>query len=165
MEKIETSGGSVRIKDNSKTAVVIRPGKDADVRLDIGKNCEVHSFIIQDAKANISQTSHIGEGSVLYSNALWLSEGDAKVHNNLEGKGAQAYDVHIFVEKEKSRLRLDTVLRHVEGHTKGNVLVKGIVKDQAAANLEGMIRIDKESAGSDSMLSEHVTRRTDCFTR
>ncbi|MEW6722996.1 MAG: SufD family Fe-S cluster assembly protein, partial [Candidatus Micrarchaeota archaeon] len=40
--------------------------------------------------------------------------------------------------------------------TKGNILVKGIVKDKGAATLDGMIKIEKGGGGAESFLSEHV---------
>ena len=139
---------------NSDSIIIIRPKKDAAVKLNIGKNCNVNTYLIQEKEVSVTQENHVGEGSVLHSHCIWVAKGQGKIRNILEGKGSEAYDLHIFVEKED--FHLDTLLRHKEKNTKGNILVKGIVRNNGSAKLDGMIKIDKTGAGADSILTEHV---------
>ena len=152
---MEFSGDAeIQIQDNAVETIIIRAEKDATIRLEIGKNCRVSTYIIQEGKAKIMQNSGVGENSVLHSHCLWLNEGEGKVQTVLQGKKSEAHDLHIFVEKEK--LHLDTLLRHVGEDTKGDILVKGVVMGNGSAKLDGMIKIDKTGAGADSILKEHV---------
>lgn len=146
----------VDIADGSIATIIIKPEKDSKVVLSIGKGCKVRSFVIQEKKASVEQINHVGEDSVIHTYSLWLSDGSGKLLNSLEGARSEAYDVQVFVEKGADRLHLDSVLRHAEKDTKGNILVKGIVRDNAAAKLDGMIKIEKSGGGAESFLSEHV---------
>jgi Fe-S cluster assembly protein SufD len=156
-ESVEISGDAVLdIMDGSHAKVVIMPAKDAKVELRIGKGCRVDTFVIQEKDANLDQANHVGEDSIINTYSIWLSGGGGRVMNSLEGERSEAYDLHVFVEKGESRLHLDSVLRHAGKDTKGNILVKGIVKDNAVAKLDGMIKIEKGGGGAESFLSEHV---------
>ncbi len=156
-DSLEISGDAlVTIEDGAKARVVIRAQKDAAVELRIGRGCHVESFIIQGKDARILQTSRVGEGSILRTAGLWLAGGEGKIHNILEGPRSEAYDLQVFVGRDKHKLHLDSVLRHTGKDTRGDILVKGVVKDGASARLDGMIKIDKGGAGAESFLGEHV---------
>ena len=165
MKKLTASGKSrleiaesaeVLVEDNSDVAVIIAPGEDSEIVLRIGKNCLVESYVFQEKEASVVQTNHVGEDSIMRSHCLWLSKGSGKVENILEGARAQAYDLHIFVEGDENRLHLDAELRHVGKGTKGNIVVKGIVRDNAIAKLDGMIRVAESGEGAESKLTENV---------
>jgi len=147
---------AITISEGSEVAITIRPRKDAMITLRIGRNCRVSTFVLQEQDVSVEQTNHVGEGSIVRSSGLWLGSGTAKITNILEGKKAEAYDVNIFVEKGDSSLHLNSVLKHAERNTRGNILIKGIAKDRATAKLGGMIRVEKNGAGAQSFLSEHV---------
>jgi Fe-S cluster assembly scaffold protein SufB len=154
---LEVTGNAIiTIADGSSVTVTIKPEKDSTIELRVGSNCRVNSFVIQEKEAGVIQTNYVGSNSILHSQCLWLSECRGKVFNRLEGTGSQAYDLHIFVGKGSEKLQLDAVLRHIGKDTKGNILVKGIVKDSAMVKLDGMIKIDKDGSGANSLLSEHV---------
>ncbi|HSB47146.1 MAG TPA: SufD family Fe-S cluster assembly protein [Candidatus Bilamarchaeum sp.] len=151
-----TSSAVVDVADGSGASLVIRPGKDCKVELMVGRDCRLSAFIVQEKEAKVEQVSHVGKGSVVRTSCIWLSGGEGKVLSSLEGEGAEAYDLHVFIEKGTDRLHLDSRLRHAAKDTKGNILVKGIVRDNAAAKLDGMIKIEKSGGGAESFLSEHV---------
>jgi Fe-S cluster assembly protein SufD len=156
-QEIEISASSVvEVADNSDARIVIRPEADCKVELNIGKGCRLQTYIVQEKNASVEQINHVGPHSVVNTSCIWLSGGVGKVMNSLEGEHSEAYDLHVFVEKGESKLHLDSVLRHAGRDTKGNILVKGIVKDNAAAKLDGMIKIEKNGGGAVSFLSEHV---------
>ena len=156
-EKVEVSRGSIlEIADGSHPTLVIRPSGDMKVEVRVGRGCRVRSFIIQEKDARLEQVNHIGEDSRVDTGNIWLAGGSGRVVNSLEGRGAAAYDLHVFVEKGAEKLHLDSVLRHAGPDTKGNILVKGIVREKAGAKLDGMIKIEKNGKGAESFLSEHV---------
>lgn len=151
-----TKNAVVEIADHSHATVMIRPETDCRVELNIGRDCRLQTYIVQEKNASVEQVNHVGPGSVVNTSCVWLSGGAGKVMNSLEGERSEAYDLHVFVEKGENKLHLDSVLRHAGKDTKGNILVKGIVKDNAVAKLDGMIKIEKGGGGAESFLSEHV---------
>ncbi|MEW6722099.1 MAG: SufD family Fe-S cluster assembly protein, partial [Candidatus Micrarchaeota archaeon] len=156
-KSIEVTGNaSVQVEDRAEAAVVIRPKGDCRVELSVGSGCRVDTFIIHEKDCKVEQINHVGPGSVVNTSCVWLASGSGRVQNSLEGANSEAYDLHVFVEGGESKLHLDSVLRHGGRDTKGNILVKGIVKDKGAATLDGMIKIEKGGGGAESFLSEHV---------
>jgi Fe-S cluster assembly scaffold protein SufB len=151
-----TEDARVEVADGAEATLVIMPRGDMSVEVFTGRGCRLSSYILQERGSKVRQTNHVGEGSVVSTCSLWLEDGGGTVLNSLEGRGAEAYDLHIFVERGERKLHLDSILRHAERDTKGDILVKGIVRDNAAARLDGMIKIEKNGAGADSFLSEHV---------
>ncbi len=165
MKKLTASGKArlelsesteLSIEDNSDVSVIIRPAGKSKIELLIGKNCLVESYVFQEKEASVVQTNHVGEDSIMRCHSLWLSKGDGKVENILEGSRSQAYDLHIFIEGDKKELHLDAEIKHVGKGTKGNIVVKGIVKDNAVVRLDGMIRVAESGGGAESKLTENV---------
>jgi Fe-S cluster assembly scaffold protein SufB len=165
MKKLSASGNDrleinesaeISIEDNSAVSVIIRPTKSCKVELMIGSNCVVESYVFQEKEANVVQINHVGGDSIMRSCSLWLSKGSGKIENILDGARSQAYDLHIFVEGDSQALHLDAELRHLGKKTKGDIIVRGIVKDSAIAKLDGMIRVAEGGAGAESKLTENV---------
>ncbi len=156
-ESLEIRGDAVvNVPDGTEGKIVVRPSGEADVTVLIGKGCRLEIYTVQEAGASVRQVNRVGEGSRVDSFSVWLGGGKGSMLNSLEGPRAEAYDVQVFVEGGEEKLRLDSVLRHASSGTKGNILVKGVVKDSASAKLDGMIKIEKDGGGAESFLSEHV---------
>src|SRR5512143_943615 len=156
-ESLEIRGdASVEVPDGTRGTIVLRPSGDAHVEIRVGKGCRVEVYTIQEKGSSVRQVNHVGEGSRVDNFGIWLSAGSGSILNSLEGPRAEAYDVQVFVEGGEDKLRLDSVLRHAGRDTKGNILVKGVVKGSASARLDGMIKIEKDGGGAESFLSEHV---------
>ena len=159
-----TSDAVVEIADCSNPTISIMPAYHEDeaaqtelsVDIMIGAGCKVNVVSIVGKKAKIVSRSTVGDNSVLRTSVLWLNGGEGNTTNLLEGRKSEAYDIQLFVGQGNEKLRLDSVLRHHGQDTKGNILIKGVVKDSASADLEGMIKIDKEGRGAESFLSEHA---------
>jgi len=159
-QRMEISADAeLKIADNSEAVIVIRPDKDGGdctVRLDIGKGCTVTAYTISERKAKINQTNKLKARSSLRSYSLWLSGGEAKTITTLAESGANAREVFVFLAKDSERLVVDSELRHAAPDTRGDILVKGVVKDRARADLGGMIKVMKKGSGAESFLSEHA---------
>lgn len=151
-----TESAELTIEDNSGVSVIIRPASDSKITLRIGRNCMVESYVFQEKEAKVVQVNHVGEGSIMRSHCLWLTKGSGKIENILEGRGSEAYDLHIFVEGGSDKLHLDAELRHVGKGTKGNIVVRGIARENAVAKLDGMIRVAESGAKAESKLTENV---------
>jgi len=146
----------VNIADSSDALIIIKPIKNIEIELNVGKRCSVRSYIFQNENVEITQTNHLGNGSKIYCNSIWTSGGTGKITNILDGEKSQAHDIHIFSENGSSAFDLDARLNHNGKNTAGKIIVKGIVHDSATANLDGMIKIGKEGSGAESILKEQV---------
>ncbi len=151
-----TGDAELELGDGTAGTVMIRPEGDCKVVLKVGRGCRIDTFVISERGSNVSQVNRIGEGSVVRTHAVWLDGGSGSILNSLEGPGAEAYDIEVFCGRGSAKLRLNSVLRHAGRGTKGNILIKGIVRDTASAKLDGMIKIEKSGGGAESFLSEHV---------
>ncbi|MFH0737459.1 MAG: SufD family Fe-S cluster assembly protein [Candidatus Micrarchaeota archaeon] len=165
MERIRVAGkkklgisadSSIVLEDGAEAEISIRPGRKIQILIKTGKRCSVQTYMIVESRSSVSQENHIGEGSRIKTSSLWLSGGEGRMLNLLEGKGASAYDLHLFSGRHDDGLKVSATLRHLAKDTKGDVLVKGVVSDRSSAFLDGLIKIDKKGAGAESFLSEHV---------
>ncbi len=165
MRRIRGSGStSLEVRESAE--IEIEAGADAEIsifpsgqmRIGIkaGRGSRVRCFTVCQSGARISQANRIMAGAHISSSSIWLAGADAKLENALEGKGARSDEMHLFVTGGRDKLRLDSTLRHSERDTKGDILIKGVVRDRASAILEGMIRIDKKGRGAESFLAEHA---------
>ena len=149
----------IRFKDGEVARILIAPSGDSRrIRLDMeaGKGCVISIMAVIERPLTLDIVNRIGAGSIVNTYGLWLSEGRCKVVNSLEGDKSQAHEIQIFVARGKSKLRLGSELRHIGKGTSGDIAVKGVVKDEASADLAGLIRISKSGAGARSFLSEHA---------
>jgi hypothetical protein len=154
---VEVSGdAAITVADGSSPTIITRLRQDSKMTLRIGKRCRVSALILQEKEASLEQETHVGEGSSVQTNGVWLSPGGGRVEERLEGRGARAESVHVFLGEKNATIHLDCMLVHECRDTKGNVLVKGVVKDEASAGLDGMIKIGKGGRGAESFLGEHV---------
>ncbi len=156
-ESVELKGDAeLDVEDGTQGTLMIRPDGDCRIELKVGEGCRLEVFLIADKAVSVSLVNRIGEGSVVRTHAIWLGGGSGSLLNSLDGEGAEAYDIEVFTGGKDTKLHLNSVLRHVGRSTKGNILIKGIVKDSASAKLDGMIKIERSGSGAESFLSEHV---------
>ncbi|MBI5223015.1 SufD family Fe-S cluster assembly protein [Candidatus Micrarchaeota archaeon] len=151
-----SSDSSITISDALAVKLIIRPLGECKVDLKIGTGCDVCVYIIADRAASLLLNNYVGEGSTLHSYGLWLSSGSSEVLSHLVGEKSQAYELDLFGQMGTSKLQLNSVLRHANHSTKGNILVRGVAKDSASVTLDGMIKIEKNGSGADSFLTQNV---------
>ncbi len=74
--------------------------------------------------------------------------------NILDGPGTEAEDVQIFFAGGRQHFDLTSNLIHRKPHTKGEVTVKGVLKDKSNAVFWGRIRIDPGAQQANAFQSE-----------
>jgi len=153
--KVEDTA-SLTIEDGAHSTILISPTKDCTVAIHSGKGCDISIFVIQDKRASLELTNYVDSRSVVRTNCLWRYGGEGRISSILIGEGAEAHDTSVFIEDDLSELRLDSRLVHKVPNTKGDILVKGVVKGKASARLDGLIRVEKGGKGAVSFLSEHA---------
>ena len=147
---------SLTVDDGARATILISPKKDCKVVIHTGNGSDISIFVIQDKRASLELTTYVSSRSVVRTNCLWRYGGEERISNILVGEGADAHDTSVFIEDGTSDLTLDSRLEHKAPNTKGDILVKGVVKGNASARLDGMIRVEKKGKGAVSFLSEHA---------
>lgn len=76
--------------------------------------------------------------------------------NVLDGPGTEVEDVQIFFASGRQHFDLTSNLIHRKPHTKGEVTVKGVLKDKSNAVFWGRIRIDPGAQQANAFQSERA---------
>jgi Fe-S cluster assembly scaffold protein SufB len=149
---------AVSIAKGAKATIVVEPRASfaLTLRVNAGEGSAVRCYMICDKAVRIALSNRVGRNAAVHNSCIYLAGAQVDVRNSLEGDGAQAYDLHAFIGRGNDAFRLDAVLRHAAHGTKGDILIKGVVKESASADLGGMIRIEKNGAGAESFLAEHI---------
>lgn len=79
-----------------------------------------------------------------------LPEQTTELVFHLVGQGAQADVTFLFYATQMAAYRLKTVQQHDAPHTKSNLVVKGVITDQARLLCDNLIRIEKTGQGSNA---------------
>jgi Fe-S cluster assembly protein SufB/Fe-S cluster assembly protein SufD len=87
---------------------------------------------------------------------LGSSTNKTKRDTMLVGEGASVSDTEIFLGNRNQHFDITSNIHHKVPNTKGNVLVKGVLRDSARSVSQGMIKIDKNAQKTDSFLAEHT---------
>ena len=76
------------------------------------------------------------------------------VESVLDGQGAELEDVQVFFGGGRQHFDLTSNLRHQKPHTKGQVTVKGVLKDKSQSVFWGLIRIDPGAQHANAFQSQ-----------
>ncbi len=100
----------------------------------------------------------IGRNARLCWNAGWFGGSLNRVglQNHLVGENSSVEDVQIFFGNQKQVFDLTSHLFHRCRHTKGEVLVKGALKDKSRGVFQGLIRIFPEAQRADAFQAAHM---------
>ena len=75
-----------------------------------------------------------------------------KTDSIMKGSGASSEDVEIVFGTKNNHLISLQILDHIGYSTRGRVIVKSIVKDEAKSLFKGMIKIRKDAQTSEAYL-------------
>lgn len=149
------ASGEVHVGKNIHATVIIRPDGKMKVTVNAEKNSCTSIYVIQEKSCELELANNLEQGAKMKTYGIWLSGGQASVVDNMK-KNADARETHIIAAKGKNKIALNTVLRHLEANTKGDILVRGTVDDSAIAKADGMIKIDKKGKDAESFLAQHL---------
>jgi len=76
------------------------------------------------------------------------------VESVLDGPGAQLEDVQVLFSNGRQHFDLTSNLRHEKPHTKGEVTVKGVLKDKSQSVFWGLIRIEPGAQHANAFQSQ-----------
>jgi Fe-S cluster assembly protein SufD len=72
------------------------------------------------------------------------------VESRLVGPGAEMEDIQVLFGCHAQHFDLTSALRNIAPHVKGEIHMKGVMKDQARAVMYGFIRVEREAQQSNS---------------
>jgi Fe-S cluster assembly scaffold protein SufB len=178
MEEIVIEEGkrrSISIKNRPRIRIIAEEGSQVDIieeqsgsqvmfELEIvGKpGSKVNYTSIQDlpesSDVKITRKAFLGKDAQLQWSIYSFGSGklEESTDTYLESEGCQTNYSEIFFTNKKQDYNITSNLHHKERNTKGEVLVKGLLKNSSRAIFKGLIKIDKKAQQSDSFLAEHT---------
>jgi len=132
----------------------------------------VEVFLKEDASLDFAslENPHIQMASFYFKKAIlerdakitwtlgWVGSAvtQSRLDNYLMGEGARAEDLQIFFGTGRQHYDLSSNLAHKARYTRGDVLVKGVLKDRARSVFQGLIRIFPEGQNADAYQAAHT---------
>ncbi len=107
-------------------------------------NEETYSFVRRRA--------HVGRDARLQWTVGWLGGKLTMSHveSRLVGAGAEMEDIQVLFGRHKQHFDLTSSLRNMAPHVKGEIHMKGVMKDQSRAVMYGFIKVDPAAQQSNS---------------
>lgn len=131
----------------------------AGTRVHVGRGAQVNFAAVQNLSPQVfnftRRWAQIDQDAKLRWTLGWLGGRLTMSHieNILDGPGAAVEDVQIFFTSGRQHFDLTSNLRHQKPHTKGEVTVKGVLKDKSESAFWGRIRIDPGAQHSNAFQS------------
>jgi len=100
----------------------------------------------------INRKAFLGKDAKMSWTLGWLGSRltISRVGSFLQGEGATVDDLQIFFSSGRQHLDLTSNLFHQTPHTKGEVHVRGVLKDKSRSVFQGLIRIEKGAQQSNA---------------
>lgn len=125
----------------------------------VGQNAQVNFAAVQNWNSNVfnftRRWGHVERDARLRWTKGWLGGRLTMSHveNSLDGPGAEIEDVQVYFTADRQHFDLTSNLRHNSGDTRGEVTVKGVLKDKSQAAFWGLIRIEPGAQRSNAYQS------------
>jgi Fe-S cluster assembly protein SufD len=121
-------------------------GSEAQVQFGALQNWneETYSFVRRRAR--------VGRDAKLQWTVGWLGGKLTRsvVESQLIGPGAEMEDIQVLFGRHKQHFDLTSSLRNMAPHVKGEIHMKGVMKDQSRSVMYGFIRVEREAQQSNS---------------
>jgi len=111
-----------------------------------------HSTSIANWKANVAEDGCINWFVAQVGSKLSRT----KIDTLLVGEGSQANTKGLIFGTKEQHLDLSSNVFHNTKNTQGNILVKGVLDNNATGVFRGLIKIPKEGQNTNSYLSDHT---------
>ncbi len=131
----------------------------------------VEVVVGEEATLNYFGLKDLGSGTASLSTRRVIAEKDSKVlwvegmlgggmsKENMEimlsGPGAELNMVGAFFAQGNQHLDMSPNVHHIAPHTKGDVLINGVLKDNSRTIFNGMVRIEKSALYTEAQLINH----------
>ncbi len=78
-----------------------------------------------------------------------------KIDSFFNGPGSESHNCGVFYGNKNQHFDITTNAHHIEPHTTGNIIVKGVLDNHSTSVYRGKIKIDKTAQDTNSYLSDH----------
>ncbi|MBI2647708.1 Fe-S cluster assembly protein SufD [Candidatus Woesearchaeota archaeon] len=136
--------------------------------------CVTEVFANNNSKINFYHLNNWTKNVYNFTNIVGTLERDASVNwisgcfggklnrlridTNFNAQGSQCNNVGIFLGKGKEHIDFTTNVYHNVENTTNDILVDGILKDEASSVYRGLIRIEKQAQKTNSYLANHILK-------
>jgi Fe-S cluster assembly protein SufD len=134
------------------SATTVHVGEGAHVDVAGVQNWDPQIFSFARRQGLLQRDGHLRWALGWLGGRMTLSHLD----NVLDGPGTEVEDVQIFFASGRQHFDLTSNLIHRKPHTKGEVTVKGVLKDKSNAVFWGRIRIDPGAQQANAFQSERA---------
>ncbi len=100
----------------------------------------------------VRRRAHVGRDAKLQWTVGWLGGKltMSYVESRLMGPGAEMEDIQVLFGRHKQHFDLTSFLRNMAPHVKGEIHMKGVMKDRSRSVMYGFIKVDPEAQQSNS---------------
>lgn len=130
----------ISVKNGGILNLIVFLDKDFDENLNTNMEINLRS----DCKINITQ---VFLGSKIFNLNFQI---------NYKGNNSICDLKALYIANEKQKYNLQITNKFIGQNNRGYTLIKGIVKDEANVNVDGVIEIDKTGRNTDAKLQEHA---------
>lgn len=114
---------------------------------------------VDDGKsANITQNAIVEEGATLSIKNVTSGTGrvNHKLNSKVEGANAKSEIIWIFHATKNAKFELDVQNIFNAPNGKGDVVMKGVAEDEASIKANGVIKIGRKGAKTETELTENI---------
>jgi Fe-S cluster assembly protein SufD len=100
----------------------------------------------------VRRRAHVGRDAKLQWTVGWLGGKLTMSHveSRLMGPGAEMEDIQVLFGRHKQHFDLTSSLRNMAPHVKGEIHMKGVMKDRSRSVMYGLIKVDPPAQQSNS---------------
>lgn len=132
--------------------ILVNIRKHSNLEISFLENWSSQIFSINKEIINIE------DNAKLNNNSYWLGGKLAHIKReiNMIGRNSEIMDLQILFGNGKQHYDLEIKLNHKAEWTKGEVMSRGVLKDEARSVFYGLAKIEKGAQNADSFLSDHI---------
>lgn len=164
-EEILNEKISIVIGKNAKVTIfednISKSDFKGDIKININENSNINYIEIQNLNNsilnNVTRNIYCNKGSSINRVVFCIGSKSAKCNTNIYlSEASVVNDTELFFGNGDQNFELNTNLIHEGLKSNGNVLIKGILIDNAFCSSQGLLKINKEAQKTNTVLSEHV---------
>lgn len=152
LEELYSAGAEAEFERLTMQAntTLVHVGRGAHVNFAGVQNWSTHVYNFSRRRGLLEQDAKLRWTLGWLGGRLTMSQ----VESVLDGPGAELQDVQVFFTNGRQHMDLTSNLRHQKPHTKGEVTVKGVLKDKSQSVFWGLIRIEPDAQHANAFQSQ-----------
>ncbi len=150
LEELYSPGAEFDRSAMQANTTLVHVGRGAQVNFAGVQNWNTHVYNFSRRRGLLEQDAKLRWTLGWLGGRLTMSH----VESVLDGPGAELQDVQVFFTNGRQHMDLTSNLRHQKPHTKGEVTVKGVLKDKSQSVFWGLIRIEPDAQHANAFQSQ-----------